>query len=197
MSNRITGEIWSMFVTPLSTVCMANSTTASSEVKCSNIPMTSSLRHPRWGLTFWTNFRVVRSHTEQLFCHHLKSYFGKELVWDTLQRIGIWHFQNFWGNVNSRISRGHHQNWEHHQNQAPDRAQSRLIGPDPIWSGAITIDWAQSWLIGFGQVWSGASPKSGLESGLMEIAKIMSPHHRQGTPLGQHEKRKHNCSFHH
>jgi hypothetical protein len=31
----------------------------------------------------------------------------------------------------------------------------------------------------------------------MEITKIMSPHHRQGTPLGQREKRKHNCSFHH
>jgi hypothetical protein len=29
----------------------------------------------------------------------------------------------------------------------------------------------------------GASPKSGLESGLMEIAKITSPHHHQGAPL--------------
>jgi hypothetical protein len=43
----------------------------------------------------------------------------------------------------------------------------------------------------------GALPKSGLESGLMDIAKIMSPHHRQGAPLGQREKRKCNCSFHH
>jgi hypothetical protein len=72
---------------------------------------------------------------------------------------------------------GHCRNWEHRQNRAPN--------------------WAQSGLIGFGQVWLGASPKLGLESGLMEIAKITSPHHRQGAPLGQREKRKRNCSFHH
>jgi hypothetical protein len=46
----------------------------------------------------------------------------------------------FWGNVNSRISRCHHQNWEHCQNRAPNRAQSGLIGPIPIdwvWLGLI------------------------------------------------------------
>jgi hypothetical protein len=63
-------------------------------------------------------------------------------------------FSIFWGNVNSQISSGHRQNWEHCQNQAPDWAQSGLIGPDH----------------------NPDSPKSGLESGLMEIAKIMSPH---------------------
>jgi hypothetical protein len=78
-----------------------------------------------------------------------------------------------------------------------------LIGCNWDWLGPILIDWtnpnwlAWSQLIGFGQDWLGASPKSGLELGLMEIAKVMSPHHHQGLTLGQREKRKRNCSFHH
>jgi hypothetical protein len=92
---------------------------------------------------------------------------------DTPQRIGIWHFQHFWGNVNSWISRGHHQNWEHHQNWAPDWAQSGLIGPnpDPNWSGLVGSDWS---ITKIGS-WIGTD-------GNHQNHVTTSPHHCQGTP---------------
>jgi hypothetical protein len=117
---------------------------------------------------------------------------------DTPQRIGIWHFQHFWGNVNSWISRGHHQNWEHHQNWGPDWAQSGLIGPNPDWSGLIPIDQAWSQLIGFGWVWSEHHQNRVLNWDWWKSPK--SHHHitvKAHHALRQREKCKCNCLFHH
>ncbi len=124
---------------------------------------------------------------------------------NTPQRIAFWHFQHFLGKYQ----------FSDHKRSSPklgalpkSGSQSgpiRFDWADPNWSGLTMIDQAWSWLIGFGQAWLGASPKLGLELGLMEITKITSPatspHHHQGTPLGQpawaKTKHKRNCSVHH
>jgi hypothetical protein len=61
-----------------------------------------------------------------------------------------------------------------------------LIGPIPI-------DWVWLGLIG-----SIAKIRSWIGTdGNRQNHVTTSPHHCQGVPLGQREKRKRNCSFHH